>query len=193
MKKVNLIALLLLGMLLVTGCNSTGTMEADTTVKSLKSNDVSSQEDYFLPSTGAFNELDTIQYSINYAMLTINTMHQKVSLGMELSDNDVADYKEAISSYMSEVQNYATQQLYALTLAVNQAYDKDDEMGKSILDSNNQFYNDKLTELQDLGTQLNEAITEAFADELLDIDETKEIQELLQPISEIQNMLASSN
>lgn len=141
----------------------------------------------------AFDELDTMQDSIDNAMQTINKMHWKVSIGMELSDDDEASYREAIASYVSEAQAYATQQQYALTLAVNLAYEKDDEMGISILDSINQFYTDNLTELQNLGTQLNEAITEAFTDGLLDIDEAKEIQELMQQISDIQSKLSSSN
>ena len=142
---------------------------------------------------GAFDELDTMQDSIDNAMRTINKTHWKVSIGMELSDDDEASYREAIASYVSEAQAYATQQQYALTLAVNLAYDKDDEMGISILDSINQFYTDNLTELQNLGTKLNEAITEAFTDGLLDIDEAKEIQELMQQISDIQSQLAKSN
>ena len=141
----------------------------------------------------AFDELDTMQDSIDNAMTTINKMHWKVSIGMELSDDDEASYREAIASYVSEVQNYATQQQYALTLAVNLAYDKDDEMGISILDSINQFYTDNLTELQELGTKLNKAISDAFTDGLLEIDEAKEIQELMQQISDIQSQLAKSN
>lgn len=141
----------------------------------------------------AFDELDTMQDSIDNAMQTINKMHWKVSIGMELSDDDEAEYKEALASYVSNVQAYATQQQYSLTLAVNLAYDKDDAMGMSILDSINQFYTDNFTELQSLGTKLNEAITEAFTDGLLDIDETKEIQELMQQISDIQSQLAKSN
>lgn len=141
----------------------------------------------------AFNELDTMQDSIDNAMATINKMHWKVSIGMELSDDDEASYREAIASYVSECQNYATQQQYALTLAVNLAYDKDDEMGISILDSINQFYTDNLTELQSLGKKLNTAINDAFADGLFELDEAKEIQELMQQISDIQSQLSKSN
>ena len=141
----------------------------------------------------AFDDLDTMQDSIDNAMRTINKINWKVSIGMELSDDDEADYREAIASYVSDVQDYATQQQYALTLAVNLAYDKDDEMGISILDSINQFYTDNLTELQELGTKLNKAISDAFTDGLLEIDEAKEIQELMQQISDIQSQLAKSN
>lgn len=141
----------------------------------------------------AFDELDTMQDSIDNAMRTINKMNWKVSIGMKLSKDDQAEYKEAVASYVSEVQNYATQQQYSLTLAVGLAYDEKDAMGMSILDSINQFYTDNLTELQSLGTKLNEAITEAFTDGLLDIDEAKEIQELMKQISDIQSQLSRSN
>lgn len=140
-----------------------------------------------------FGELDTLQDSINSAMRTINKINWKVSIGMKLSDEDVTDYKESISSYVSDVQNYITQQQYSLTLAVGLAYDKNDPMGNSIMDSINQFYTDNLTTIQGIGTKLNEAITEAFTDGLLDIDEAKEIQELLQQMSDIQSAISKSN
>lgn len=140
-----------------------------------------------------FGELDTIQDSINNAMRVINKMNWKVSIGMTLTEDDAASYKEAIASYVSECQNYASQQQYSLTLSVSLAYDETDSMGNSIIDSINQFYNDNLTTLQDLGAKLNEAITEAFTDGLLDIDEAKEIQELLQQMSDIQSALSKSN
>lgn len=142
---------------------------------------------------GAFEELDTIQDSINNAMSVINKTHWKVSIGMELSEDETISYKEAIASYVSECQNYVSQQQYSLTLAVSLAYDKEDAMGMSIIDSINQFYTDNLTELQSIGTKLNEAITDAFTDGLLDIDEAKEIQELLQQTADIQSALSKSN
>ena len=140
-----------------------------------------------------FGELDTLQDGINSAMRTINKMNWKVSIGMNLSDDDVTDYKESISSYVADVQNYITQQQYSLTLAVSLGYGADDPMGNSIMDSINQFYTDNLSEIQGIGTKLNEAITEAFTDGLLDIDEAKEIQELLQQMSDIQSALSKSN
>lgn len=141
----------------------------------------------------AFDELDTIQDSIDNAMSVINKTHWKVNIGMELSEDEIGTYKDSIQEYVNQCQNYIQQNQYALTLAVAVAYDEDDAFGSQLIEEINQFYNDQYGELQSIGTKLNEAITEAFTDGLLDIDEAKEIQELLQQLADIQNAIASSN
>ena len=141
----------------------------------------------------AFDELDTIQDSIDNAMSVINKTHWKVNIGMELSEDEIGTYKDSIQEYVNQCQNYIQQNQYALTLAVAVAYDEDDAFGSQLIEEINQFYNDQYGELQSIGTKLNEAITEAFTDGLLDIDEAKEIQELLQQLADIQGAIASSN
>ena len=141
----------------------------------------------------AFDELDTIQDSIDNAVTAISKTHWKVGIGIELTDEDIASYKNSISEFIKQTQDYVTQSQYALTLAVGVAYDKDDEFGTSLIDKINEFYNSVYGDLESIGTKLNQAITDAFTDGLLDIDEAKEIQELLQQLAEIQNAIAGSN
>ena len=141
----------------------------------------------------AFDELDTIQDAIDNAMSVINKTHWKVNIGMELSEDEIGSYKDSIQDYVNQCQNYILQNQYALTLAVAVAYDENDPFGSQLIEEINQFYNDQYGELQAVGTKLNEAITEAFTDGLLDIDEAKEIQELLQQLADIQGAIASSN
>ena len=141
----------------------------------------------------AFDELDTIQDSIDNAMTAINKTHWKVGIGIELTDEEMASYRESITEFVTQTQNYITQSQYALTLAVGVAYDKDDAFGTQLIAEINDFYNASYGELEAVGTKLNEAITNAFTDGLLDIDEAQEIQDLLQQLAEIQNAIAGSN
>lgn len=141
----------------------------------------------------AFDELDTIQDSIDSAITAINKTHWKVGIGIELKDEEIASYKESLEEFVVQTQDYITQSQYALTLAVGVAYDKDDEFGTQLISEINEFYNASYGELEAIGTKLNEAITNAFTDGLLDIDEAAEIQELLQQLAEIQNAIAGSN
>ena len=142
---------------------------------------------------GAFDELDSIQDSIDNAITAVNKTHWKVGVGIELTDEEIANYKDSISEFVTQTQNYITQSQYALTLAVGVAYDKDDKFGTNLIEEINEFYNSVYGDLESIGTKLNQAITDAFTDGLLDIDEAKEIQDLLQQLAEIQNAIAGSN
>ena len=141
----------------------------------------------------AFDELDTIQDSIDNAVTAISKTHWKVGIGIELTDEEITSYKNSISEFIKQTQDYVTQSQYALTLAVGVVYDEDDEFGTDLIGKINSFYNSIYGDLESIGTKLNQAITDAFTDGLLDIDEAKEIQDLLQQLAAIQNAIAGSN
>lgn len=141
----------------------------------------------------AFDELDTIQDSIDNAVMAINKTHWKVRIGMELSEDEITSYRENINEFVEQCQNYVEQNQYAVTLAIAVAYDENNAFGGQLLEEINAFYNDTYGELEAVGTKLNKAITDAFTDGLLDIDEAKEIQDLLQQLADIQNAIAGSN
>lgn len=139
----------------------------------------------------AMGEVDAIADDIRDAKRELDKMNWKVSIGMELTESEQEAYREQIEGYVSSVQEYVTEQQYAVNLAVGVLTD-DDLEGKNIVDQVNQFYSGKMGELENLGTQMNEAITDAFQDGLLDIDEIKEITELQSQMAEIQNALAGA-
>lgn len=139
-----------------------------------------------------FEGLDTVQKSINDSMKAINKMNWKVSIGMELSETEIDDYKGNIENYVQQCQQYVTDQQYAMTMAVGVLTD-DDLEGQNIVNQLNQFYADKQGELAQLGTDLNNAITDAFQDGLLDIDEAARISEIQSQMAEVQAQLAGGN
>lgn len=129
---------------------------------------------------------------IEGALEELNRVNWKVSVGMDLSESDKQAYKENITSYIANVQNLVKQKQYAVNLSVG-ALLTDDEMEESnVIDKINSFYADKEAELESLGKKLNEAVTNAFKDGLLDMDEAKEITELQQQMADIQSAVASS-
>lgn len=140
-------------------------------------------------SISELKELDEINESIEDTVSELNKMNWKVSLGMELKEEEQEQYKDNIASYVSEVQGYLEQEQYAISLSVGVLTGKDLK-NSNIVTQLNEFYSGKHAELTALGTQLNEAITDAFQDGLLDIDETKTITELQQQIADIKASLA---
>lgn len=139
----------------------------------------------------AMDEAEGIADEIQAATDALNRMNWKISMGMELGEAEKEDYRSQIESYISSTQEYLTQKQYAVNIAVGVLTD-DDLEGSNIVAQVNQFYASKQNELQRLGTDLNNLITEAFNDGLLDIDEVKEITELQSQMAEIKNALAGA-
>lgn len=139
-----------------------------------------------------FDELDNLQRNIDETVQSLNKANWKVSIGMELTDEEKDQYQSDIADYVANCQQYLQDDQYALTLAIGVLTDGVDG-SDNVITKVNDFYADKQQELADLGTKLNETITEAFQDGLLDIDEVKEITELQAQIAEIQSQLAGSS
>lgn len=147
--------------------------------------------DMIRESVRAMDEAEGIADSIKDTTAALNKTHWKISMGMELGEAEQEEYSSQIESYIASTQEYLTQKQYAVNIAVG-VLTNDDLEGSNIIDKVNQFYASRQNELQQLGTELNNLITEAFNDGLLDIHEVKEITELQSQMAEIQNALTEA-
>ena len=143
-------------------------------------------------SVKAMSELEGISEQIQDASEAVSKMNWKVSIGMELTDQEKQAYQEQVQSFVESTQEYVTQQQYAVSLSIGTLV-QDDLESSNIVSQVNQFYADKQGELAALGTELNETITEAFRDGLLDMDEVEEISKLQEQIAHIKSALAGSD
>lgn len=141
-------------------------------------------------SLSAFEELDDLDEAISDSVESLNKMNWKVSIGMELTDEEQQAYQDDIQSFISNVQDYVTQQQYAVTLSVESLLG-DDLQESNLVDTLNDFYSGKQGELASLGKQLNDVVTDAFNDGFLSIDETKTIMNLQSQMGEIQAELSA--
>lgn len=139
----------------------------------------------------AFKDLDGISSTMEDSISEINKMNWKVSIGMELTTDEQETYKETINEYVQAAQDYALQSQYAVSLNLSIAFDGEDADGQDIVSKVNQFYADKYTELSALGTKLNEAVTDAFNDGLLDIKEAQVIADIQAQMAAIEESLAT--
>lgn len=147
--------------------------------------------DMIRESVLAMDEAEGIADSIKDTTAALNKMNWKISMGMELGEAEQEEYRSQIESYIASTQEYLTQKQYAVNIAVGVLTD-DDLEGSNIVDKVNQFYAFKQNELQQLGTDLNNLITEAFNDGLLDIDEVEKITQIQSQMAEIQNALTGA-
>ncbi|RKJ18427.1 phage tail tape measure protein [bacterium D16-50] len=143
-------------------------------------------------SLAAFGELSGIESSMRKSVDAVNKMNWKLSIGMELSADEKGSYVSEIQNYVSQAQSYVEQQQYALN--VNLAlFSEGDLERQNIVDQLNDFYADKYAELEKLGRDLNETVTAAFEDGLLDMDEVQEITDLQAQMARIQEAIATSD
>lgn len=139
-------------------------------------------------SMEAMAALDGISDEIRSVSDEINKANWKVSIGMELSDVEMQDYQSQVQEYYEATQAYVEQQQYAITLSVNTLLGDDIE-NNNLVTQMNEFYAGKQQELAALGTDLNNAITDAFSDGLLEPDEVEIINNLKEQIAEIRAAL----
>lgn len=137
-------------------------------------------------------ELDGLNQSIDDTVSELNRMNWKISLGMEVEEDEKELYRQKIASYVSDVQAYVEQEQYAISLSVGLLTGEELE-NSNIVTQLNEFYSGKTAELALLGRQLNDAVTGAFQDGFLDIDKEKTINDLQQQIADIKASLAVGN
>ena len=141
---------------------------------------------------GAFDDLGTLTSEIESNIKILNRKNWKVSIGMKLTEDEQTTYITAIDGYVSAAQAYAEESQYAVYLNLKALVgDSEDPNAQSAVDKVNQFYSDQSAEMTALGKQLNDAVTEAFNDGLLDIKEAEKIAQIQADMAKIQESLAT--
>jgi len=140
----------------------------------------------------AFEDISVIGSNIESNIADLNRMNWKVSIGMELTPEEQEAYQATMDEYVASVQAYAEQSMYAVSLNLSIAFDDDSLESTNIVTKVNKFYQDKYDELADLGTQLSNAVSDAFEDGLFEFDEAEAIMKIQAQMATVQEALATS-
>ena len=138
----------------------------------------------------AFKDLDVISSTMGNAVEELDKMNWKVSIGMELTEDEQEQYKTAIDEYVKAAQEYALQSQYAVSLNLSIGLG-DSAEGASIASKVDAFYNASYDEMVYLGEILSQAVNDAFADGVLDPEEIENIANLQAKMAEVQKNLAT--
>lgn len=139
----------------------------------------------------AFEDLDQIESELENVVKTIDKMNWKVSIGIELSEEENEEYQTSIQEYVSAAQKYVEQTGYAVSLNLKVGLG-DSEEGIAVSEKINQFYLDSYDEMVILGQELSDAVNQAFSDNVLDPEEITSIAEIQSKMAELQKSLATS-
>lgn len=138
-----------------------------------------------------FEEMDGIKQNIQDAVSSMKKLNWKIEIGMDLSDSEMADYQDNITSFITETQNLVQQQQYAMNLNL-ELFTEDDAEGNAIREKFNRFYQNNYDTVAQLGKELQDTVNAAFEDGLLTIDEAQKIENLQSQIASISEKIAGS-
>ncbi len=120
----------------------------------------------------------------------VKKMDWKVSAGLEISDEDISDYKSNVESYVKSTQDYISNQGYTVNIATNLLYDDEDKKNK-LLKDNNSFYNGLDQEAKKLSDKISKRLKKAVKDGMTP-DLQEEVNGLLQQLSDITNTISQA-
>ena len=118
-------------------------------------------------------------------------LNWKVSVGLELTEDEKETYKSEIDDFVKKSNEYVTQQAYAVSVSLK-IFDPSSVEENGIASAVNGFYLKAQKQMQYLGTRLQNQVNIAFNDGILDIDEARAIQEIQRQMAEIEAGIATS-
>jgi TP901 family phage tail tape measure protein len=138
-----------------------------------------------LLSAGAVS--DSLINSLERAIRDINAERWKLSVGLSFSAEDKEEYARMAQQYISDVQAYISNEGYTFQLSAELLLSGSVNM-EDIIADNNAFYTQLGTQMQEIGGQVSDIISEALENGL-EIDQG-EIERLLGQAQKIQEALS---
>ncbi|MBR2256540.1 MAG: phage tail tape measure protein [Blautia sp.] len=139
-----------------------------------------------------YAQLDEISKSIDSAADSLDKLDWMLSLGIKLSDSEQQEYQSQIDSYVASVREYIIQAWNAGSSATQSGFN-DPYLTSVTTAWVNDYYSHQVSEFERLGTELSNAMTDAFEDGFLDFDESQKIAEIRAKMSRLQAELANSD
>lgn len=139
----------------------------------------------------AKEKLGTYQENIQSAIAEMNKTEWKVSVGLELTEEEKQSYMKSISSYVQNCQKYVEEQGYVVNLAISAGFAPGSPTGESLTAFANEYYANASTELMELGIELSNLVNESFVNGTFDKNKL-EIEELKKKIADTVNEVTAS-
>ncbi len=125
--------------------------------------------------------------ALKSSVVDIKRENWKVSLGIELSEIERDNYKQTVDTFVKNARLYIENNHYEATVALKLFMGEDADTAN--LDS---MYNHFIEQIDSISKQLSNSIEIALSDGVITLDESKEIINLQQQISDITNKLTEA-
>ena len=154
----------------------------------------------------AQEKLDQFEGELNNTIDELNKTEWKISVGLELTEEEKASYKENLLNFAAQAVQYMEQQRYTATLAIDAILTPGTAAHTDINSFTQSFYSGLNAELTQLGKELADLVSQGFSDNTLPdaemsaliAEKQKQIQDKLDQIAQaeydlkLQNIRASA-
>nr|DAE53213.1 MAG TPA: minor tail protein [Caudoviricetes sp.] len=140
----------------------------------------------------AKGKLEEFETQMQTAVDEMDKAAWKVSVGMDLTEEEKVSFKQSVTDYVSGVQGYVEQQHYTANLAIDALLIKGTSSYTNIEGFTNQYYNELNGKLTELGTELADITNKAWEDGFLSEEEMKLIGQKRQEIQEELDKIAQA-
>lgn len=137
-------------------------------------------------------KIKDISSDLESASETIDRMTWKVGMGLELTETDNEDFKNAIDTMVENSIEMVEQAQYTARLNVTALFGTDSDVGQELIDGFDAMYSSINTQVSELGRQLGDAYNSAMEDGIVSTDEAKVIQELQLQMAEITSKVSQA-
>lgn len=152
--------------------------------------------DKLAPSKASLEEANNYFNNLQGYVNDINETHWKFNVGIEITAQEKENYLTAIENLVNDSISHVKKAWNADTIALNVVFNGETEgnaIGAQMLNSLNEFYNNNVSELEGLSQQLKEAVNSAWEDGIIDIDEQREINNVIERMTNIANSVAQAD
>ena len=162
--------------------------EIEDIARRLTENDYTAKIDIYISEQ---HKLKDIEEDIAKDIDTLNKLNWKISVGLALTEGEVAQYKSTIESFISNAEAYIEQQHYVTHLAI-EAVIQDENFKAEMSEIADRVFKGSKGEMERLGKDLRAEMDNALADGIIDANEQKVINNLLKEINEIQSRISDA-
>ena len=142
--------------------------------------------------TSAVQQAEASMTTMKNAAEATNKWMWKAGLGVTFTNDEVESIVESFDQYISSAQSFLENKHYAFSAGVSLLVDVDSDAGKSIMASGNSFFGKYQENLDAVGKELGDLLTNSIADGFINADEQAAITAAQQKIAEITQKIADA-
>ena len=161
--------------------------EVENIAQRLTTTEWTMQVDTYIDTKEQLNQAYT---TLKQAKSQLEKENWKISLGLDLSEENIGDYISAIESYIQSAIAAVEQASYTAQVAINTVFYPGSEAGQRVADYSQRFYTSAQTELQALGDELAQVVDKALGDSILTNEELLNINSLQSRMQAIMDQIA---
>ena len=142
----------------------------------------------------AQSKLKEFEKEIEDSVSTLDKLDWKVSVGLELTEEEKQSYKDAMTSFVKSATDYVEQQHYTVSLALQATLDPSSTTYEQLAEFSNSYYSSSEAKIKELGEKIADLLTKSTTATAFDKEKYQaEIKEAQQQMYDLIQELAGED